>query len=86
MGLVTADAVDGATGSLRAIATQDFPVASDTARIAELFHLASEGRPIAVVDEEDRRLLGSVSPYEILRVLGEVEVVDYAPQTTEETR
>ncbi|PSO46157.1 MAG: ABC transporter ATP-binding protein [Actinobacteria bacterium QS_8_72_14] len=86
VGLVTADAVDGATGSLRAIATQHFPVASDTARIAELFHLASEGRPIAVVDEEDRRLLGSVSPYEILRVLGEVEVVDYAPQTTEETR
>lgn len=86
VGLVTADALEGATGSLRAIATQDFPVASDTARIAELFHLASEGRPIAVVDEEDRRLLGSVSPYEILRVLGEVEVVDYAPQTTEETR
>jgi glycine betaine/proline transport system ATP-binding protein len=84
VGLITPESLNGADGALGDVAITDFPTVVDTTRIAELFHLTGDGKPVAVVDEEDGRLLGSVSPLDILRVLGEVEVVDYAPQTTEE--
>ncbi len=83
-GLLTPENLSNADTTLGNVATTDFPTAGDSSRIAELFHLTGTGQPVAVVDDEDGRLLGAVSPLDILHVLGEVEVVDYQPQTPDE--
>ena len=75
VGIVTREALVGATGSVGAAASNAFPVTAASTPIASLFHLSGDGRPVAVVDA-DGMLVGMVSPLDILAKLGEVEVVD----------
>lgn len=84
VGLAAREDFAGGGGTVGQVAKRDFPVASEFTRVAELFQLSGEGQPVAVTNR-DGRLVGSVTPVDILRTLGEVEVVDYAPTTTEET-
>lgn len=75
LGVITRDSLAGATGSVGSIASNDFPKAPASASLASLFHLSGDGKPVAVIDR-DGRLVGMVSPLDILNILGEVEVVD----------
>lgn len=74
-GWVTLDGLAGAVGNVGAVASNDFPRASTSTPLASLFRLSGDGRSVAVVDEHGR-LVGVVSPLDILSMLGEVEVVD----------
>ncbi|MEX2328308.1 MAG: betaine/proline/choline family ABC transporter ATP-binding protein [Nitriliruptoraceae bacterium] len=67
-----------ASGTAADVASPGFATARTTATLAALFPLSGDGRPVAIVDDAGR-LVGSVSALDILRTLGEVEVVDDPP-------
>jgi len=75
VGLLTPDRLAGASGEVGSAADVDFRRASKATPLASLFHLSGDGSHVAVIDD-DGRLLGAVSPLDILTMLGEVEVVD----------
>ena len=75
VGVVTQDRLAGATGNVGAYAVPDFPKASTTTPLASLFHLSGGGRPVCILDG-DGKMVGMVSPLDILSILGQVEVVD----------
>ncbi|HZD24495.1 MAG TPA: glycine betaine/L-proline ABC transporter ATP-binding protein [Acidimicrobiia bacterium] len=75
LGVVTPDLLAGAVGSIGSIVGNDFPKAPVSTSLASLFRLSSGGKPVAVLDGAGR-LVGMVSPLDILTVLGRVEVVD----------
>ncbi len=75
IGLLRPPDLRSGAGTVQEVMSDDVPKARDTAAIATLFQLSGDGHHVAIVDEEGR-LLGAVSPLDILATLGEVEVVD----------
>lgn len=75
VGIVRQELLAGAVGTIGSMANNDFPKASPSAPLASLFHLSGDGQPVAVVDGEGK-LVGMVTPLDILAMLGEVEVID----------
>lgn len=75
VGIVTLDHLAQASGSVGSHAIDRFPKASATTPLASLFRLSGDGKPVGVLDG-DGRLVGMVSPLDILSTLGQVEVVD----------
>jgi CBS-domain-containing membrane protein len=65
----------GIEGNVASLMENDFAKAATSTSVASLFHLSGDGQPVAVVDEGGR-LVGMVSPLDILNMLGRVEVVD----------
>jgi glycine betaine/proline transport system ATP-binding protein len=83
-GLLRPASLDDGDAEVGALADTDFPRAGASTSLASLFRLVGGGRPVAIVDD-DGLLLGAVTPLDVLRTLGEVEVVD-APGTQEAAR
>jgi CBS domain-containing protein len=75
IGSIDRAALIGAVGEVGSVAAADFPQANEDASIASLFHCSGEGDHVALTDD-DGRLVGAVSPLDILHALGEVEVTD----------
>ena len=76
VGMVTSGRLSsGVEGNVASLMENDFAKAATSTSVASLFHLSGDGQPVAVVDDGGR-LVGMVSPLDILNMLGRVEVVD----------
>lgn len=76
VGMVTSGRLtSGIEGNVASLMENDFAKAATSTSVASLFHLSGDGQPVAVVDDGGR-LVGMVSPLDILNMLGRVEVVD----------
>lgn len=76
VGMVTVGRLtSGIEGNVASLMENDFAKAATSTSVASLFHLSGDGQPVAVVDDGGR-LVGMVSPLDILNMLGRVEVVD----------
>jgi glycine betaine/proline transport system ATP-binding protein len=76
VGMVTSGRLtSGIQGNVASLMENDFAKAATSTSVASLFHLSGDGQPVAVVDDGGR-LVGMVSPLDILNMLGRVEVVD----------
>lgn len=75
LGVITRERLAGAVGSVGSIMGSEFARAPASTSLAALFRLSGGGQPVAVLDS-DGRLVGMVTPLDIINTLGEVEVVD----------